>query len=309
MLTRVKHSSAHWPLGHITHVNTDLDNHDNLTRYSSINFLLITHRPLSNNIYKMADLKALDKFFEDKTFINGERLSVADYAFVSSVKHVYEKALGNQSKAMYTNFNRYYNTITNQPGFKNLENLELFKKQEPTQSAADIMDALEKAESKPKDAFAVLPKTTFDFDDYKRMFSNNPPEKYLPYFWEKFDAQNCSIWLCDYKYNEDLNLVFMSSNLVRGALQRLDKARKQSFGSMVVFGEDKSNIIAGLWVWRGQDLMFKLTEDWQVDYESYEWKKLDPKSDETKKLVELFFKQDEGTVYKGKKLADAKIFK
>lgn len=260
----------------------------------------------------MADLKELDKFFEDKTFINGERLSVADFAFVSSVKHVYEKELGNQSKAMYTNFNRYYNTITNQPDFKNLANLELFKKsspQPPTQSGADLMDALEKAESKPKDPFAVLPKTTFDFDDYKRMFSNNPPEKYLPYFWEKFDAENCSIWLCDYKYNEDLNLVFMSSNLVRGALQRLDKARKQSFGSMVVFGEDKSNLIAGLWVWRGQDLMFKLTEDWQVDYESYDWKKLDPKSEETKKLVELFFKQDAETVYKGKKLADGKIFK
>lgn len=263
----------------------------------------------------MADLKELDRFFEDKTFIHGERLSVADFAFVSSVKHVYENALGNQSKAAYTNFNRYYNTVVNQPGFKNLTNLELFKSKEkpaapaPQQSGADIMDALEKAESRPKDPFAVLPKTTFDFDDYKRMFSNNPPEKYLPYFWEKFDSENCSMWLCDYKYNEDLNLVFMSSNLVRGALQRLDKARKQSFGSMVVFGEDKSNIIAGLWVWRGQDLMFKLTEDWQVDYESFDWKKLDPKSDETKKLVELFFKQDEGTVYKGKKLADAKIFK
>lgn len=276
----------------------------------------------------MADLKALDKFFEDRTYISGERLSVADLAFVSSVKYLYENALKNKSKASYRNFNRYYNTVINQPQFKSVAGLELFKKDEapakpkpkstpapaaPAASAepsgADIMEALEKAQAKPKDPFAVLPATSFDFDDYKRRYSNNPPEDYIPYFWEKFDTENCSIWLCDYKYNEELGLVFMSSNLVRGALQRLDKARKQSFGSMVVFGEDNSNIIAGLWVWRGQDLMFKLTEDWQVDYESYEWKKLDPKSDETKKLVELFFKQDEGSTYKDKKYADGKIFK
>lgn len=263
----------------------------------------------------MADLQALDKFFEDKTFINGHRLSVADLAFVSSVKYLYEKALGNKSKSTYKNFNRYYNTVINQPSFKNVANLELFKKEAAAPQAAaapsgaDLMDALEKAQSKPKDPFTTLPATKFDFDDFKRSFSNNPPEVYLPYFWEKFDSENCSIWTCDYKFNEELGLVFMSSNLVRGALQRLDKARKQSFGSMVVFGEDNSNIISGLWVWRGQDLMFNLTEDWQVDYESYDWKKLDPKSDETKKLVDLFFKQDDGAVYKGKKLADAKIFK
>lgn len=260
-----------------------------------------------------ATLKALDKFFEDKTFINGERLTVADLAFISSVKYVYEKALDNASRAEYKNFNRYYNTVTNQPEFKNVASLELFKAAKAAapagQSSADLLEQLEKAEAKPKDPFSTLPATTFDFDDYKRKYSNNPPEEYLPYFWEKFDAENCSIWLCEYKFSDELGLVFMSSNLVRGALQRLDKARKQSFGSMVVFGEDNKNTIAGLWVWRGQDLMFNLTEDWQVDYESFDWKKLDPKDSETKQLVELFFKQSEDSVYKGKKYADGKIFK
>lgn len=256
----------------------------------------------------MCDLKALDQFFEDKTFINGDRLSVADLAFVSSVKYLYEKALENKSKTAYRNFNRYYNTVVNQAQFKNVDNLELFKS-EPAQPTSSLLDDLEKAQAKPKDPFTVLPATTFDFDEFKRTYSNNPPNVYLPYFWEKFDSENCSIWQCDYKFNDELGLVFMSSNLVRGALQRLDKARKQSFGSMAVFGEDSNNMIAGLWIWRGQDLMFKLTEDWQVDYESYEWKKLDPKASETQKLVEDFFKQDEGLVYKGKKMADGKIFK
>lgn len=249
----------------------------------------------------MADLKKLDKFFEDKTFLHGDRLSVIDLAFVSSMKDRFEKEIKGKG---HRNFDRYYNTIVNQPGFKTFDFTAA-----PVQSGADLLESLEAAEKKPKDPFSMLPKTTFDFDDYKRMFSNNPPEVYLPYFWEKFDAENCSIWQCDYKYADELGLVFMSSNLVRGALQRLDKARKQSFGSMCVFGEDNANTIAGLWVWRGQDLMFKLTEDWQVDYESFEWKKLDPNADETKKLVEMFFKQEDSAVYNGKKLADAKIFK
>lgn len=259
-----------------------------------------------------ATLKALDKFFEDKTFINGERLTVADLAFISSLKYVYEKALDNASRAEYKNFNRYFNTVANQPEFKNVANLELFQQQSAAssqQASADLLEQLEKAQAKPKDPFTTLPATTFDFDDFKRKYSNNPPEVYLPYFWEKFDAENCSIWLCDYKFSDELGMAFMSANLIGGTLQRLDKARKQSFGSMAVYGEDNNNTIAGLWVWRGQDLMFKLTEDWQVDYESYDWKKLDPKAEETKKLVELFFKQSEDSEYKGKKYTDGKIFK
>lgn len=259
----------------------------------------------------MVDLKQLDKFFEDKTFIHGERLSVADLAFASLLKNAFDNQLKSEKIDGFKNLNRYYKTIINQPDFAKVDNLSMFKNVQKTSAPAPIntQDLEEKLAAKPKDPFAVLPATTFDFDDYKRMYSNNPPATYMPYFWEKFDAQNCSIWLCEYKFESELNLVFMTSNLVRGALQRIDKARKQSFGSMCVFGEDGKNTIAGLWIWRGQDLMFKLTEDWQVDYESYEWKKLDPSAPETKELVEKFFVQDDNFVYKGKKLADGKIFK
>jgi hypothetical protein len=34
---------------------------------------------------------------------------------------------------------------------------------------------------------------------------------------------------------------------------------------------------SAIWVWRGQGLAFELAEDWQVDYASYAWQKLDPK--------------------------------
>src|SRR2546423_14001413 len=67
--------------------------------------------------------------------------------------------------------------------------------------------------------------------------------------------------------------------------QRLDKMRKNAFASCCLFGEDNNSTISGLWVWRGQDLAFSLSPDWQVDYETYEWKKLDPAAPETKKMI------------------------
>lgn len=53
--------------------------------------------------------------------------------------------------------------------------------------------------------------------------------------------------------------------------------------------------------------LFQLSEDWQIDYESYSWKKLDPSTEETKKLVSeyLAWAGDFG----GKKFNQGKIFK
>ena len=38
----------------------------------------------------------------------------------------------------------------------------------------------------------------------------------------------------------------------------------------------------GIWVFKGQELAFELCEDWQIDYSSYAWEKLDPATDNTK---------------------------
>jgi len=41
-----------------------------------------------------------------------------------------------------------------------------------------------------------------------------------------------------------------------GMFQRLDRMRKHSFGSMIVFGENNNNSVSGLWMWRGHELAF-----------------------------------------------------
>lgn len=55
-------------------------------------------------------------------------------------------------------------------------------------------------------------------------------------------------------------------------------------------------------------IFFQLCPDWQIDYESYDWKKLDPKDAATKDLVKQYFSWI-GTDKSGRKFNQGKIFK
>ena len=98
-------------------------------------------------------------------------------------------------------------------------------------------------------------------EDFKRFYSNNDEDKSIPYFWEKFDKENYSIWYGEYKYPEELGQIFMSSNLVGGMFQRLEKLRKNAFASVVVFGQSGNSSISGIWVWRGHELAFPVSTE------------------------------------------------
>lgn len=54
-------------------------------------------------------------------------------------------------------------------------------------------------------------------ETWKRTYSNNDTKTVaMPFFWENFDKENYSIWHCEYKYPEELKMVFMSCNLITG---------------------------------------------------------------------------------------------
>ncbi|XP_005178105.1 elongation factor 1-gamma [Musca domestica] len=291
-------------------------------------------------------LNLLNKKFLESTYLVGERITLADIVVFCSLLHVYQYVLDAASRKPYTNLNRWFNTILNQKQVKAVvgnyslcdkalvfdpkkyaefqaktggakpqqekkakeEKKPAPKKEEPKKEELDAADLALAAEPKSKDPFDALPKGTFNFDDFKRVYSNEDEKVSIPYFWEKFDPEHYSIWYGEYKYNEELTKTFMSCNLIGGMYQRIDKMRKQAFASMCLFGEDNNSTISGIWVWRGQELAFTLSPDWQVDYEVYDWKKLDPKSEETKKLVEQYFSWT-GTDKDGRKFNQGKIFK
>ncbi|KRF99731.1 LOW QUALITY PROTEIN: uncharacterized protein Dwil_GK22492 [Drosophila willistoni] len=293
-------------------------------------------------------LQLLNQKLLNATYLAGERITLADIIVFSSLLHLYEHVLEPSVRKPFGNVNRWFLTILNQPqvqavvkdyklcekslvfdpkkyaefqakvgGGKPQQQKQEKKKEEKKpkekkeQEPAEELDAADEAlalEPKSKDPFDALPKGTFNFDDFKRVYSNEDEAKSIPYFFEKFDPENYSIWIGEYKYNDELAKVFMSCNLITGMFQRLDKMRKAAFASVCLFGEDNNSTISGIWVWRGQDLAFTLSPDWQIDYEVYDWKKLDAKSEETKKLVTQYFSWS-GTDKDGRKFNQGKIFK
>ncbi|NXH40566.1 EF1G factor, partial [Dicaeum eximium] len=187
------------------------------------------------------------------------------------------------------------------------------KKEEKPPQAEPELDECEQvlaAEPKAKDPFAHLPRSPFILDEFKRKYSNEDTLAVaLPHFWEHFDREGWSLWYCQYRYPEELSQTFMSCNLITGMFQRLDKLRKNAFASVLLFGTDHDSSISGVWVLRGQELAFTLCPDWQVDYESYTWRKLDPDSAECRTLVTEYFLWEGEFRHVGKPFNQGKIFK
>ncbi|XP_046968027.1 elongation factor 1-gamma [Vanessa cardui] len=288
----------------------------------------------------LAALKVLDDHLLTRTFLVTERITLADIIVFSTLIHAFQNVLDSSLRSSLVNVQRWFLTLANQPQVssvtgaitlceapptynpkkclvqskkdgekkeKKAEKKEQSKKKEEKAEPA-LDDDIEEKPKESKDPFDSMPKGTFNMDDFKRCYSNEDEAVSIPYFWEKFDPENYSIWYAEYKYPEELSKVFMSCNLITGMFQRLDKMRKQAFASVCLFGADDDSSISGVWVWRGAGLAFPLSPDWQIDYESYDWKKLDPKSEETKKLVQDYFSWS-GTDSKGRKFNQGKIFK
>ncbi|KAI8620697.1 hypothetical protein BC830DRAFT_1097723 [Chytriomyces sp. MP71] len=164
------------------------------------------------------------------------------------------------------------------------------------------------ADEKPKakNPLDLLPKSDFNLEEWKRFYSNNDTRPTAcNWFWDKFDAQGFSIYRLDYKYNSELTLTFMSSNLVGGVYHRLEAARKYAFGSLAVLGEDHKNSISGYFVYRGNGIPAEVQDT--PDFESWNFTRVDPKDKTHQELFNAYIAWDE--VIEGKKFADAKVFK
>jgi len=291
-------------------------------------------------------LSVLNDHLNTRTYLVGERITLADICVACNLFLLYQHVLEPAFIEPYVNANRWFTTLVNQPQFKAvIGDFEFCKKmaqfdakkyqelqgaagkggkagkakenkpakqqapkQEKPKKQEQDEEPEEDAPKKPsKDPFAHLPAGTLNMDEWKKMYQNNDTLTVaLPWLWEKFDKENYSIWYCEYKYANELSLMFMSCNLVSGMFQRLDRMRKHSFGSMILFGENNNTTISGVWIWRGQDLAFELSPDLQIDYESYSWKKLEPESDDTKTLVKEYF--DGKGDFGGKKFNQCKLF-
>jgi hypothetical protein len=118
----------------------------------------------------------------------------------------------------------------------------------------------------------------------------------------RFDKAGFSIWRVDFKYNDELTQVFMSSNQIGGFFNRLEASRKYLFGSVGVLGTANNSVISGVFIARGPDI--NPVVEVAPDYESYDYKKLDIDNADDKKFLEGALAWD--LEIDGKKWADGK---
>jgi len=164
-------------------------------------------------------------------------------------------------------------------------------------------------EKKAKNPLDDLPKSNFVLDAWKREYSNCPNQDTnlaMPYFWDNYDMEGYSLWFCDYNYNDECEVAFMTSNLVGGFVQRCDALRKYAFGVMQIIGTQQSQKVLGAWLIRGQSIDPMLKENDDAEY--YTWTKLaSPPTEEQKARLQVLWCAEEEI--DGMQILDCKVFK
>jgi len=279
----------------------------------------------------------LESYLATRTYLVGERITLADISVASVLKYVFERYVDAAQRASLKNTVRFYETIANNPKIKPVfgetayveKALQYVAPAKPKKEAAapappkekaapkpaapkdddeEDEDAALKEEPKAKNPLDSLPKSTFNLEDWKRAYSNMDTRGAggsLEWFYSKFDKEGFSIWRVDFKYNEELDLIFKSSNQIGGFFNRLEGSRKYLFGSLGVLGEANKSVISGVFILRGLD--YKPVVEVAPDWESYEYKQINLEDAADKAFFESALAWD--LEVDGKKWADGKNFK
>lgn len=276
-------------------------------------------------------ISVVDAHLRDNTYLVGERITLADIFAAGLISRGFEYFFDKEWRQKNPNVSRWYETVYKQPIYsavvpelslldtpkltnvapKKPEQPKPAKAPKPAAAAAKPQDEEEErpAEPKPKHPLDLLPKASLPLDEWKRQYSNQETPDALKWFWENVNFEEYSIWKVTYKYNDELTLTFMSSNLIGGFNTRLEASRKYVFGCASVYGVNNDSVIEGAFVIRGQE--WEPVFDVAPDYESYEFVKLDPTKPEDREYVELQWTWEKPVLVNGKEYPHAagKVFK
>ncbi|GMI48568.1 hypothetical protein TrCOL_g1491 [Triparma columacea] len=281
-----------------------------------------------------AGLKTLNDHLLLRTYLVGEKITLADICVTSALVYVMKFVADKDYLKPFGNVVRYFQTCANQPEFKAVigetpmckEEMMApgapakAKKEAPKQEKkkkkdkAPAADAPPPAPKKVEHPYKIMDKekpSKFSMDAWKKAYSNAATyEKGMEYFWENFDMEGWSLWHQNYNYNEDNKRIFMAANAVGGFQQRSDEIRKWAFGVMDVLGTEETVLeVKGVWLFRGDTVEhMKQAND---DANWYTWKKLAgpglAPTDEVKKQVFDYWCQE--NELEGKPIQDSKVFK
>ncbi|XP_010242290.1 PREDICTED: elongation factor 1-gamma-like [Nelumbo nucifera] len=286
-------------------------------------------------------LDALNKHLASNTYLVGHSITLADIIMTCNLFLGFSRILTKSFTSEFPHVERYFWTMVNQPNFRKIigevkqaesippvqstkkpsqlketaknkvkdEPKKEVKKEPAKPKVEEPVEEEEAPKPKPKNPLDLLPPSKMILDEWKRLYSNtktNFREVAIKGFWDMYDAEGYSLWFCDYKYNDENTVSFVTLNKVSGFLQRMDLARKYAFGKMLVIGSGPPFKVKGLWLFRGQDVpQFVLDECY--DMELYDWRKVDINDEAQKERVNQMIEDAEP--FEGEALLDAKCFK
>ncbi|KAG4968393.1 hypothetical protein AAZX31_12G155800 [Glycine max] len=289
----------------------------------------------ANSALKRA-FEALNTHLASNTYLVGHSVTLADIITTCNLYLGFSQLLVKSFTSEFPHVERYFWTLVNQPNFRKIlgqvkqteavppipsakkpsqsKESKPKPKDEPKKVAKpepkEVAEPEEEApKPKPKNPLDLLPPSKMILDEWKRLYSNtktNFREVAIKGFWDMYDPEGYSLWFCDYKYNDENSVSFVTLNKVGGFLQRMDLARKYAFGKMLVIGSQAPFKVKGLWLFRGQEIpQFVIDECY--DMELYDWTKVDISDETQKERVNQMIEDYEP--FEGEPLLDAKCFK
>ena len=135
-------------------------------------------------------------------------------------------------------------------------------------------------ETPQKLSYRQLPKASMNMDQWKFTYSNADDKiAVMDQFWQAFDSQHQVIYKGSYKYNDELKVDFMVSNLVKGFLQEVDQIKNYLFGAIHILGSNEVGFQLEIVLMSlGQDLTVFKDNAYFGDY--FSWIKLNPTNDQ-----------------------------
>jgi elongation factor 1-gamma len=279
-------------------------------------------------------LGALNTYLASNTFLVGNSVTLADIVMTCNLYLGFNMLMTKSITSEFPHVERYFWTMVNQPNFKTVvgdvkqtesvppvpsakkpapketKPKAAAPKKETKKEEPKLEEEVEEApKPKAKNPLDSLPPSKMVLDDWKRLYSNtksNFREVAIKGFWDMYDLEGYSLWFCDYKYNEENTVSYVTLNKVGGFLQRMDLVRKYAFGKMLVIGSEAPFKVKGCWIFRGQEIP-KFVMDEVYDMELYEWTKVDISDEAQKERVSQMIEDAEP--FEGEALLDAKCFK
>ncbi|CAN6451128.1 unnamed protein product [Victoria cruziana] len=286
-------------------------------------------------------LGALNTYLASHTYLVGHSVTLADIVMTCNLYLGFTRLMTKSFTSEFPHVERYFWTLVHQPNFHKIlgevkqtesvlpvqsvkkpgqpkeaakpkakeEPKKEAKKEAPKPKVVEDLDEEEAPKPKPKNPLDLLPPSKMILDEWKRLYSNtktNFREVAIKGFWDMYDPEGYSLWFCDYKYNDENTVSFVTLNKVTGFLQRMDLVRKYAFGKMLIIGSEPPFKVKGVWLFRGQEIPpFVLEECY--DMELYDWRKVDINDEAQKERVNAMIEDQEP--FEGEALLDAKCFK